>query len=101
MIKVRLDLTDWTAPTPELTASNGKKAVTVELGSPATIHDLFVAMAVKYPALLRDIYNIENRQINERINIFINGEFIIPANITRRKLNDGDMLTLLPVLAGG
>jgi hypothetical protein len=101
MIKVTLELAGWTAPAPEIPECNGRKSVVIEVSDGATVHDLFFAMAVKYPALVRDIYDLESRKINSRINIFINGEFIIPAGIPQHKLDDGDALLLLPVLEGG
>jgi hypothetical protein len=101
MIKVSLELVGWTAPAPEIPECNGRKSVVIEVCDGATVHDMFITMAVKYPALVRDIYDLESRKINSRINMFVNGEFIIPAGIPRYKLHDGDSLLLLPVLEGG
>ena len=101
MGKVHLEFSGWTGDTPEVPNSSGKFAIEVEVDDARTVHDMFEKLALNYPHLVGSIYEMKSRVTNERINIFLNGEFILPAEIQNRKLKDGDILTFLPVLAGG
>ena len=101
MAKVRLELSGWENEIPEISSDGGDGLITVNVADPATLHGLFVALADSHPDLVRDLYDLRNGKMNDRISVFLNGEYIAISDTRERKLKDGDRLIFLPVLAGG
>ena len=100
MVKVRLEFFGWSIENSEVPEVNGKRVLEVTIEDRSTINELLQKILNQYPYLIKGIYDAKSHSLNESINIFLNGELVVPREIHHRELKDGDVLTFL-VLSGG
>lgn len=102
MGSLQMEFIGWPVEIPDiLPTDGGKQTLEVSIKEPKTLPELFRELSVRYPQLIKDIYDIETGKMNTHLNLFLNGELIIPATVPDIKVKDGDSLTILVLLAGG
>ena len=72
-----------------------------ELGKETTLFDLLTDLARSNSEFREVVFNPDKRTVSDQINIILNKTLLnFPGEIDT-KLNDGDVVTLLPVYSGG
>jgi molybdopterin synthase sulfur carrier subunit len=67
-----------------------------------TVRDLFKELSKHSgPDFSRAIYDLKSDRMNEHITAFVNSREIRSLEGPDTKLNDGDVITILPPMAGG
>ena len=91
MIKVRLtaQLKDWTGGASEL-----------ELGSPRDLRGVFKELNEAFPGIDQRILDDEGR-LRDHVNVFVNSQNSRDLDHEETKLRDGDLIIILPSVAGG
>lgn len=84
-------------PTPMRRLTNGQATVNAR-GS--TVSEALLDLRGAYPDLAARLFN-PTGQIKHHINIFVNSEDIRHLSALETPLKEGDVITLLPALAGG
>ena len=75
----------------------GAKSV---VGEGATVGEVLASLEAAYPGFRNQIAG-EDGQLHRFVNIFLNDEDIRYMNALDTPLQDGDVLSILPALAGG
>lgn len=75
----------------------GAKSV---VGEGATVGEVLASLEATYPGFRKQITG-EDGQLHRFVNIFLNDEDIRYMNALDTPLQDGDVLSILPALAGG
>ena len=101
MGKVRLEFFSWVGDTLDIAGNSNKVIMEAQTGENNTVRDLLSELAMKYPRFGQNIFDVKMRKLNERVSIFLNGALLIPGNGLEIKLNDGNILTFLPMIEGG
>lgn len=68
--------------------------------SPGTLRDVVGELVGKYPPLAEQLLG-EEGQLHRFVNVYINDEDIRYLDGLDTKLSDGDVLSILPAVAGG
>lgn len=84
-------------PTPLQKVTGGKGEVSVQ---GLTIREVFEDMEKKYPGLRERIYS-EDGELRRFINIYVNEEDIRFLDSEDSKVKDGDVISIIPAIAGG
>ncbi len=84
-------------PTPLRRHTGGASAVEVQ---GVTVSQVLQDLQTRYPALRERIWD-EQGQIKSHLNLFVNNEDVRFLQGIYTPLREGDVLTLLPALAGG
>ncbi len=83
-------------PTPMRQHTEGQTGVEA---AGATVKDVLDNLGAKFPALTGRIF--ENGQVRRFVNIYLNDEDIRYLGQLETPLKDGDVVSILPALAGG
>ena len=84
-------------PTVLRAEADGQASVTVE---GATIGEIFGALIAQYPGLRANLLDGEGG-LHKFVNVYINDEDIRYLDSLDTKVGDGDVISLLPAVAGG
>lgn len=98
--KVKLKLSSTFASMLNVKASS---LVSVEyaINNGATIGSVLKELVNNYPSLKIYLFNNDETEINERIDVVLNRTLIKGKNIAGTAVHDGDTIFLLPVYEGG
>jgi molybdopterin synthase sulfur carrier subunit len=83
-------------PTPMRQHTDGQAVVEV---SGATVQGALDALGQKFPAIVQRIF--ENGQVRRFVNIYLNDEDIRYLDNLQSATKDGDVLAIIPAVAGG
>ncbi len=72
-----------------------------EMREGATIGDLLTVLALSYTAFRKVIFNPDIKKISNQVLVVLNDSLVPSVDVIETKLNDGDMVTLLPDYYGG
>jgi molybdopterin converting factor small subunit len=72
-----------------------------EIGKETTIRDLLTNIAFTNAEFRKAVFNPAEETISDRINIVLNQKLLNLPSEMDTKLNDGDVVTLLPMYSGG
>jgi sulfur-carrier protein len=91
LIRVRLtaQLKDWTGGVKQ-----------VELRSPHDVHEAVMELDSSFPGIAQRILDDQDR-VRAHVNIFVNSENSRTLNNEKTRLKDGDVVLILPSVAGG
>ena len=91
VIKVRLtaQLKDWTGGSSEL-----------DLDSPGNLRGVFRELNAAFPGIDQRILDDEGR-LRDHVNVFVNSENSRDLDHEETRLRDGDVVVILPSVAGG
>jgi adenylyltransferase/sulfurtransferase len=84
-------------PTPLRAYTN--KVDTVEVKA-ATVGDAITALTSQFSALRKHLYNDEGR-LRSFVNVYLNDEDIRFLQKDQTQVNDGDVISIVPSIAGG
>jgi len=84
-------------PTILRSYTGGEKAVT---GEGATLQELFVDLDARYEGLRGRLVS-EDGSLNRFVNVYLNDEDVRFLGGAETPLTDGDVVTILPAVAGG
>lgn len=68
-------------------------------GSGATVREVLVELGERHPQLLERI--TDDGEVNEFLNVFVNGENIRMGDELDTTVEDGDTIRIMPSIAGG
>lgn len=74
--------------------------VTSVQAAPGTLRDVVSELAVQYPPLATQLLGDEG-QLHRFVNVYVNDEDVRYLDGLDTKLGDGDVLSILPAVAGG
>ncbi len=66
-----------------------------------TVREFLSQLAARYPRFGQIVFDVEAQKLTEKVRLFLNGRHLELVNGLETKLNDGDILTLVPPIAGG
>ncbi|HJX36281.1 MAG TPA: MoaD/ThiS family protein [Dehalococcoidales bacterium] len=72
-----------------------------EIGDKTSVCDLLNEIAAANPVFRGAVYNPDDRTLYDGINVILNQKLLNSSLEMSSKLNDGDVIVLLPSLAGG
>lgn len=72
-----------------------------EIEEGATIGSLLTDIAIGNADFRKGVFDPDVGQVNSLVNIFLNDSHLQFSGVAEVKLNDGDILMLLPLYAGG
>lgn len=101
MIKVRLEFLSWLADAIGLASTTENAVLEPSLPDGKTVRDLFNWLADKYPRFRQVVFDAKAQQLTEQVIIFYNGRLLETVSGLDTKLNDGDILILVPPIEGG
>lgn len=101
MSKVRLEFLSWIADTLGVEGKNEDVILEASIEVDNTVRDLFNQLAIKYPHFGEVVFEVKVQKLNGGVNIFLNSRLLEIFNGLETKLNDGDILTLVPTIVGG
>ncbi len=81
--------------------SSGWLVVETEITEYITIRDLLTMLAKNNHDFRQSVFNPDTETLNGQIDIVINQKFLPFPHELDAKLIDGDIITLIPMLAGG
>ena len=84
-------------PTVLRAQADGQAVVTVE---GATIGDVFATLTAQYPGLRGNLLD-DQGGLHKFVNVYVNDEDIRYLDGLDTKVGDGDVLSILPAVAGG
>lgn len=84
-------------PTPLQKLTNNQSEITAE---GATIKEMFDNVEKNYPGIKERLYS-EEGELRRFINIYINEEDIRFLDSDNTKVKDGDVISVIPAIAGG
>ena len=79
----------------------GKQEEVIELSDEATVGDFLKKLAEKYERELMGYVFDSDKRLRSGFAIALNGENLNPEELLSRKLKDGDVVVILPPIAGG
>jgi len=79
----------------------GTKAVSLNVPDGATFRDVVRALSTKYPALIGDVIHPDGETLHPPHIFNLNTRRMIQEHQMSERLNDGDQITLMSILAGG
>ncbi|HZY92506.1 MAG TPA: molybdopterin-synthase adenylyltransferase MoeB [Thermoplasmata archaeon] len=92
MPKVRLELPSSARP-----LLDGARFVDVEA---ATVGEALARFSVQYPQARRLIFRVDG-QVRESTAVFVNARDVAREEVTARRLEEGDVVTIVPAISGG
>lgn len=101
MSKVRLEFLGWLADTLNIEGTGREVILEAANEGGKTVQDLLTELATKYPRFGQIVFNLKDSKLNDGVSIFLNGGHMELLNGLGTKLNDGDVLTLVPAMQGG
>lgn len=101
MSKVRLEFLAWLADMLGVEGTNEEIILEDKIEGDKTVRDLLSELAVRYPRFGQIVFDMKAQKLTERVSIFLNGRHLELVNGLGTKLNDGDILTLVPPIEGG
>lgn len=72
-----------------------------EIGEGATIGDLLTDLVKSHAYLQKVVFNQDTRKVSDQIMVFLNETLLQDPEVSKYGLREGDIITLLPVYAGG
>jgi molybdopterin synthase sulfur carrier subunit len=84
-------------PTPLQKVTSGKSEVSA---SGATVKDALADLEKNYPGLRERLYS-EDGELRKFINIYVNEEDIRFLDSENSSIKDGDVISIIPAIAGG
>jgi molybdopterin converting factor small subunit len=81
--------------------SSGWFIVETDVVEKMTIRELLTGIAINNPVFRQTIFNPDDGNLNDQIDIVLNQKFLPFPHALETKLIDGDIIILLPVLSGG
>ncbi|MGP8080251.1 MAG: MoaD/ThiS family protein [Dehalococcoidales bacterium] len=72
-----------------------------QIGEKTTVCDLLTELALGNPDFRQAVFNPDEGTVYDGINIVLNQKLLISPLDMHKKLNDGDLIVILPSLAGG
>ncbi|MCP1662474.1 MAG: MoaD family protein [Methanocalculus sp. MSAO_Arc1] len=75
--------------------------LTQELNDGSTLSDLLTLLMERYPGLRDEIFEEGSRELQDYVNILVNGRNINFINGLDTELKDGDLVVLFPPAGGG
>ena len=72
-----------------------------QIGEKTTLCDLLAELAISNIEFRNAVFNPDEGIINDGINIILNQKLLNSPLEINKKLNDGDVIVILPSLAGG
>lgn len=75
--------------------------LTQELNDGSTLSDLLTLLMERYPGLRDEIFEEGRRELQDYVNILVNGRNINFINGLDTELKDGDLVVLFPPAGGG
>jgi len=79
----------------------GRQDDTLELGDDATVGDFLEKLAEKYEHALVGYVFDADKHLRSGFAVALNGENVKPEEFSSRRLRDGDVVVILPPIAGG
>ena len=100
MIKVKIRLSSWVAAKLG-DEHSGWRTLEKKVADGSSISDLLVGIVMTYPGLREAVFDPDKGQMDARINIALNDNFLNSRELSRVKLRDGDTIMLFPSHWGG
>jgi molybdopterin converting factor small subunit len=101
MIKVKVEFLSGMPETLRLAQADEEIVLENTNGEDGTVRNLLSRLAVKYPRFNELFFDTASRKLNGRLTIFCNSQRLELLNGLETKLNDGDVITLMPPIEGG
>ncbi len=100
MSKVTLKLPSWIAAKIEA-KSSGWLNLEKEVAEGATIIDVLMGLVAVYPGFREAVYNPDTGLPTEQLNFVLNNRLLTFREVSQIRLNDGDIILLIPLYYGG
>jgi molybdopterin converting factor small subunit len=100
MGKIKLVFLSWISNTLNVN-SNNEINIDTQSGKNKTVKDVLCELGMDYPLFGEKVFDMKNQRMADGVNILLNGSLILSENGMDAALNDGDILTLLPLASGG
>jgi sulfur carrier protein ThiS len=100
MTTVRLKLPVWIARMMNVKSSDWD-IIERKLPEGATIGSLLSELALTYADFRKAIFDPDAKKVSEELHVVLNDTLLQCEDVTAVKLNDGDMVTIVPVYQGG
>ncbi|MFC1976858.1 MoaD/ThiS family protein [Chloroflexota bacterium] len=100
MGKVQLKMLPWIASMLNK-QSSGWFILEKEIGEGTTIGGLLADLASSHTGFRKVVFNPDAGKIGDQVIIFLNDSHLQDSDVAKAKLNDGDIITLVHVYAGG
>ena len=72
-----------------------------EIGEGATITDLLADLAFSYADFSKAVFDPDTGKVSDRVHLILNNRILQIPEVTEARLNDGDIVIILPVYSGG
>ncbi len=72
-----------------------------EIEEGTTVSDLFTTLSTKYPDFRKVVFDTYEGKVSDQIVVILNDSLLPFLDVLDTYLNDGDIVTLLPVYTGG
>ena len=73
----------------------------MELETGATVRDLLNEAATTHKEILEIAFDLQSQKLTGEMAVVLNGSLIQLLNALETKINDGDVVVLIPILVGG
>ncbi|MBI2979604.1 MAG: MoaD/ThiS family protein [Chloroflexi bacterium] len=101
MSKVRLEFLSWLANTFGIEGTSEEIILEAKIEGDNKVRDLLNQLASRYPRFEQIVFDTKTQKLTEGVNVFLNNHLLELMNGLETKLNDGDILTLVPPIEGG
>jgi molybdopterin converting factor small subunit len=101
MSTVHVELLSWLADTVDRENASKDTVLVQEIDDGNTVRDLLVRLADIYPRFGKSVFDVKDRKLSGMVAVFYNGQHIELVNGLETRLNQGDSLTLAPIIEGG
>ena len=98
---IRVEFTSGLGDTLGLDKASDEVTLEITVANNETVHKLLDRLASKYPRFGQTIYDAGTARLMESVNLFLNGQHLELLSGLDTKLNDGDVLSLVPPITGG
>ena len=100
MGKVQLKMLPWIASMLNK-QSSGWFILEKEIEEGTTIGDLLVDLASSHTGFRKVVFNPDAGKVGDQVVVFLNDSHLQDSAVAKARLNDGDIITLVHVYAGG
>ncbi len=100
MGKVQLKIPPWVASMLDAQSSDWL-ILEKEIGEEATIGSILADLAFSHTNFRKAVFNPDVGKVSDQVNVVLNNSLLQIPDVTEAKLNDGDIVLLLPVYSGG
>jgi molybdopterin converting factor small subunit len=99
-IKIKIKAYSWIAGSLGL-SEQGAAILDKTLEKGTTLQELFTALAAQHPRFTEKVYNPETGHLDPRLIVILNKKIIRSDDLSQSALQEGDIISLTPIIAGG